>query len=130
MTEFKDFVEDYRRTWEAAIAANDVSPLTRFFHIPYFGVGADGAVALFTNETDIRSFNETRLALFRKDMATRWIFRGCDALTLGAQSAFVMVNWEGQRADGAVARAWRHYYNLARTPTGLKILVSTFSAGS
>jgi restriction system protein len=36
----------------------------------------------------------------------------------------------GGQADGTVARAWRHFYNLARTGSGLKILVSTFSAGS
>jgi len=125
-----DFFERYRLTWEAAIATGDHSALTPFFHLPYLAVGADGGVTLFSNEAEVRAFNRSRLELFTKDKAARWYFRGCDVLTLGTQSAFVTVNWEGCRADGTVARAWRHYYNLARTNAGPRILVSTFSAGS
>ncbi len=130
MADINKFIDDYRATWEKAIASNDVSPLTRFFNIPYLAVGGDGAVMLVSSEADIRSFNQDRLRLFIQDKATRWRFRGCDAMTLGSQGAFATVNWEGHRADGTLARAWRHYYNLVQTPAGLKILVSTFSAGS
>jgi len=130
MDEYTAFVDDYRGAWEKAVGANDIAPLTRFFHVPYLAVGADGAATLVKSTTEVDDFNRVRLALFLKDQATRWRFRGCDAMTLGAQGAFVTVNWEGHRADGSVARAWRHYYNLMRGPSGLKILVSTFSAGS
>ncbi|HEY8267600.1 MAG TPA: hypothetical protein VIG34_02940 [Xanthobacteraceae bacterium] len=130
MTEFKDFLEDYRRTWEAVMNAGDVAPLSRFFHIPYFAVGADGAITLVRGEDEICGFNQTRLDLFRKDKVTRAFSRGCDVLTLGSGSAMIVANWELQRADGTVARVWRHFYNMARTPEGLKILVSTFSPGS
>src|SRR3974390_3216546 len=126
MTEFQEFIDSYRRTWEAPIATNDASSVTRFFNIPYLAVSADGSVSLFTNEVDVRRFNESRLAAFRKGQITRWLFRGCDVLSLGSQSAFLIVNWDGQRADGMTALAWRHYYNLARTSGGFKILVSTF----
>ena len=130
MEEFAGFFEEYRRIWEAAIAAGDASALTPFFHVPYLALGADGAATLSSNEAEIRRFNQSRMDLFIKDRAVRWAFRGCDVLTLGTQSAFVTINWEGYRADGSIARAWRHYYNLARTNAGLKILLSTFSAGS
>jgi hypothetical protein len=130
MSEYSDFLEDYRRTWEGVMNAGDVAPLTRFFHIPYFAVGADGAVSLIRSGDEIRAFNQTRLDLFRKDRATRAFSRGCDVLTLGPGSALIVANWELQSDDGAVARVWRHFYNMARTPEGLKILVSTFSPGS
>jgi hypothetical protein len=128
--EVRDFIEDYRRSWEASIAGSDVSAMTRFFHVPYFAVGADGAVVFNKSEVEIVTFNQTRLAVFQRDRATRWLFRGCDTLALGAKSTLAIVNWEGQHADGTIARAWRHYYNLAHVPDGFKILVSTFSAGS
>jgi hypothetical protein len=51
-------------------------------------------------------------------------------LSLGTASALIVANWELQRADGTVARVWRHYYNMVQTSVGLKILVSTFSPGS
>ncbi len=105
MDNVKDFIDEYRATWEKAVASDDVSPLTRFFHIPYVAVGADGSVALHSSEADVRRFNQSRLELFARDQATRWRFRGCDAMTLGSQSTFVTVNWEGQRADGTTARA-------------------------
>lgn len=130
MTQHKDFLEDYRRTWEAVMNAGDVAPLTRFFYIPYFAVGADGTVTLVKGEAEIHSFNQTRLSQFQKDKATRALSRGCDVLTLGTGSALIIANWELQRADGTVARVWRHFYNMAHTPAGLKILVSTFSPGS
>lgn len=130
MTEVKEFLDDYNRAWQAAIASKDVGLVTRFFHVPYLAVGPDGAVTVSSSEADIRRFNEGRLAQFLKDQAPRWILRGVDGLSLGTQGVFAIVNWEGQRADGTVARAWRHYYNLVRTAGGLKILVSTFSAGS
>lgn len=130
MMDFSDFLEDYRRTWETAIATADVSALTRFFHVSYIAVGPDGGVTVVNGENEIRSFNQKRRELFTQDKTARIVLRGCDALTLGAKSALVTANWENQRADGTVARAWRHFYNLARTEGGLKILVSTFSAGS
>ena len=130
MTEFKDFLEDYRRTWENVMNEGDVAPLTRFFHVPYFAVGPDGSVTLTDSEERIQAFNQSRLELFQSDKATRAFSRGCDVLTLGPGSALIVANWELQRADGTVARVWRHFYNMARTSAGLKILVSTFSPGS
>ncbi len=130
MQDYRAFIEQYRSAWERAVAAKDVAPLTQFFHVPYLAVGGDGLVTLVNGATEIDEFNRIRLDLFLKDQAVQWRFRGCDALTLGEQGAFVTVNWEGRRADGTVARAWRHYYNLVCTDDGLKILVSTFSAGS
>ena len=130
MTQFKDFLEDYRRTWEQVMNAGGVASLTHFFHIPCFAVGADGAVTFLKSDTEIHSFNQTRLELFRRDKANRAFSRGCDVLTLGTGSALIVANWELQRPDGTVARVWRHFYNMAQTPVGLKILVSTFSPGS
>jgi hypothetical protein len=130
MKEYRDFLEDYRSTWEAVMNAADVAPLTRFFHVPYFAVGPDGSVTLTESKEKIVAFNQSRLELFQGDKATRAFSRGCDVLTLGPGSALIVANWELQRADGTVARVWRHFYNMARTPSGLKILVSTFSPGS
>ena len=130
MNQHKDFVEDYRRTWEEVMNVGEVAPLTRFFNIPYFAVGADGAVTLLRSEAEVRSFNQARLDQFQRDKATRAFTRGCDVLSLGTASALIVANWELQRADGTVARIWRHYYNMVQTPVGLKVLVSTFSPGS
>jgi len=130
MSQYREFLEDYRQTWEQVMSAGDVASLTRFFHVPYSAVGADGGVALVKSETEIHSFNQTRLDQFQKDKATRAFSRGCDVLTLGTGSALIVANWELQRADRTVARVWRHFYNMAQTPVGLKILVSTFSPGS
>lgn len=127
MMEIRDFLEDYRRTWESA---TDVTPLGRFVHVPYIAVGADGVATLIASDVEVARFNQTRMDLFRADKIERWYLRGCDPLMLGTQSVLVAVNWEGQRSDGTVARAWRHYYNIVRTADGPKILVSTFSAGS
>ena len=130
MNEFVEFIEDYGRSWAKAIAAKDVSHVRSYFHEPSFSVGPDGSVAAMQDAKGIDEFNRARLAQFLNDDAPLNSFRGCDAMTLGAKSAFVTVNWELSRNDGTVVRAWRHYYNVLRTPEGLKILVSTFSAGS
>lgn len=130
MNQHKDFVEDYRRTWEQVMNVGEVSSLTRFFNIPYFAVGADGTVTLVNSEAEVHSFIQARLDQFQRDKATRALTRGCDVLSLGTASALIVVNWELQRADGTMARVWRHYYNMVQTPVGLKILVSTFSRGS
>lgn len=125
--DIRSFIEDYRGTWERA---TDVAALTRFFNIPYIAIGADSAVALQSTEADIERFNRVRLARFQEAKIVRWHVRGCDPFQLGAGSALVAVNWEAQRADGTVALAWRHYYNIVRTDAGLKIVLSTFSVGS
>jgi hypothetical protein len=130
MNQHKDFVEDYRRTWEHVMKVGEVASLTPFFNIPYFAVGADGTVTSVKSEAEVRSFNQARLDQFQRDKATRAFTRGCDVLSLGTASALIVANWELQRADGTVARVWRHYYNMVQTPVGLKILVSTFSPGS
>ena len=36
-------------------------PLTRFFHVPYFAVGADGSVTQAKSEAEIRTFNQMRV---------------------------------------------------------------------
>ncbi len=130
MNEFVAFIEDYGRSWAKAIAAKDISHVRKFFNEPSFSVGPDGSVTPMTDARVIDEFNRARLAQFLNDDAPLNSFRGCDAMTLGTQSALVSVNWELRRNDGTMVRAWRHYYNVLRTPAGLKILVSTFSAGS
>lgn len=130
MTDFVDFIDDYRRTWEKVIANADVTLLPRFFHVPCMFVGPDGSVTVASNEAELNRFNQGRLEQFTKDKAPDWLVRSCDGLTLGTQGVLVIVNWEGHRSDGTTARAWRQFYSLLRTRDGLKILVSTFSAGS
>lgn len=125
-----DFLEDYRHTWETVMNKGDVAPLTRFFHVPYFAVAPDGTVRVVKSEEEIQAFNQTRLDQFKSDRATRAFSRGCDVLSLGPGSDLIVANWELQRSEGTVARVWRHFYNMARTPAGLRILVSTFSPGS
>ena len=130
MVDFSDFVEDYRREWEKTIATAAVTTLPRLFHLPCMFVGPDGSVTVAFDEAELNRYNQGRLDQFLKDEAPRWLVRSCDGLTVGTQGVMAIVNWEGHRADGTTARAWRHFYSLLRTPSGLKIIVSTFSAGS
>jgi hypothetical protein len=130
VSDFSDFIDDYHRTWEKTIATADVSPLPRFFHLPCMFVGPDGSVTVASDAAELNRFNQGRLEQFLRDEAPNWLVRSCDSLTLGARGMLVMVNWEGHRVDGTTARAWRQFYSLLRTRRGLRILVSTFSAGS
>jgi hypothetical protein len=130
MTDFREFIEDYRGTWEKTIATADVTTLPRFFHLPSMFVGPDRSVTVVSNEAELNRFNQGRLEQFTRDKAPNWVVRGCDGLSLGTEGVLAIVNWEGRRADGTVARAWRHFYSLLRTSSGLRIVVSTFSAGS
>lgn len=130
MNEFVAFIESYGKAWAKAIAGKDVAHVRDFFNAPSFSVGPDGSVTPMMDAKGIDEFNSARLAQFLSDEAPLNSFRGCDAMTLGTQSALVSVNWELRRNDGTMVRAWRHYYNVLRTPVGLRILVSTFSAGS
>jgi hypothetical protein len=67
MNQHKDFVEDYRRTWEQVMNVGEVASLTRFFNIPYFAVGADGTVTLVKSEAEVRSFNQACLDQFQRE---------------------------------------------------------------
>jgi hypothetical protein len=89
MNEFVAFIEDYGRSWAKAIAAKDVSHVRIYFHQPSFSVGPDGSVVPMGDEKAIDEFNSARLAQFLNDDAPLNSFRGCDAMTLGAKSAFV-----------------------------------------
>lgn len=130
MSEFVKFMEDYTRVWEAGIRTSDVTKVAAFYQAPFLSIGPDGSLTLSRNEGEIVEFLRSRLGQFQKDGATHWSFRGCDTLSLGTQAVLLCVNWEGRRADGSLARAWRQYYNVLRTSAGPKIVVSTFSAGS
>lgn len=131
MDDLRKLIEDYRATWEKVMnSKEDVASLNRFFHVPCTMVGADGAVSTFRGPDEIQAFNKSRLDLFKKGGAVKAKLRGSDVVTLGTQCALLSANWELCRADDSVERAWRHYYNMVRTSSGWRVLLSTFAVGS
>ena len=127
----KEFVERYRDSWEQVMnGRSPVASMTEYFNVPCLMVGAEGTLSEYSTAESIQSFNQSRLDAFRAGGATKAKLRGCDVTTLGNHCALAVVNWELCRADGSVERAWRHYYNLLRTPEGWRIALSAFQVGS
>lgn len=131
LNEVRDFIEAYRRTWEAVInGAERVDALAHFFNVPCTMLSAGGVLSHFSDVGQIRAFNQSRLAAFTEGGAAKAVLRGVDISTLGDHAALVLVNWELYRSDGSMERAWRHYYSVVRTEADWKILLSTFQIGS
>jgi hypothetical protein len=129
MKELRTLIERYRATWEKIICeTGDVDEVNQFFHLPCVFVGAEGSVSLFGTVNDISKFHRPRLERFRKGGVKKPKTKAFEAVTLGTRSALVSVSWEQCREDDSIETAWRHSYNVVKTDTGWKILVSTFHA--
>jgi len=129
--ELRTLIERYRATWERIVReTGNVDEVNQFFHLPCIFVGADGSASPFGAPGDISRFHQPRLESFRQGGVKKPKTKDFEAVSLGTHSALVSVTWEQYREDDSMERTWRHSYNVVKTDTGWKILVSTFQAGA
>ena len=120
------FFERYRSTMETM---SDLTELDDFFGLPWMVVSPEGIPACHHTMQDLRNFTRTRFDSFAQDRLVRWKRRSYDAITMGAATTLVSINWEVSQADGPLARAWRHYYMVVKAPEGWKIVMASFQPG-
>lgn len=126
METLEAFYERYRAGMESV---RDLKELDGFFALPWMVITPDGRSFCHHTYEDLRAFTKTRFDSFAADKLTRWVRRSFDAVTLGASTTLVSINWELSRDDGSLRRAWRHYYMTAKTPDGWKIVMASFQPG-
>ena len=131
MREICQFLESYRATWEAVIRGTEqATALSRFFDAMCFMLAVDGTVKSVRSKAEIDEFNEGRLHSFREGRVDQCSFRGIDTISQGPHATLAIVNWELNRSDGSLERAWRHYYTIAHGDGAPRILVSAFQTGA
>lgn len=126
MEPLEDFFERYRKGMEKMA---DLAELDSFFGLPWMVITPDGKTACHHSMEDLRNFTKTRFDSFAQDKLVRWTRRSYDAITIGAATTLVSINWEVSQADGPLTRAWRHYYMVVKTPQTWKIVMASFQPG-
>src|SRR5688572_23945582 len=126
MESLEQFFERYRAGIEKM---TDLAELDTFFGLPWMVITPDGTTSCHHSFEDLRRFTQTRFDSFAEDRLVRWTRRSFDAITLGASTNLVSINWEVAQADGPLSRAWRHYYMVSKLPEGWKIVMASFQPG-
>jgi hypothetical protein len=114
---FDRFVSDFT-SFDGAVIATRYAP-------PYLAVAADGSSRLFSDIDSVANYFQTVLDEYFRRGVRSCRYHSLDVVPIGKQSALASVTWEMLRGDGTVQTSWRESYNMQRTPTGLKVSVST-----
>ena len=131
MDAVRQLIEDYRSCWESVIRGEqNLSALDRFFNVPCFMVSIDGSMKLYTSQSEVTEFNQSRLDAFVGGGVRNASLRAVDVQSQGQHLYLATVNWELTREDGSLERAWRHYYTILAGLPSPTIVVSAFQMGS
>ena len=131
MDAVRQLIEDYRSCWESVIRGEqNLSALDRFFNVPCFMVSIDGSMKLYTSQSEVTEFNQSRLDAFVGGGVRNASLRAVDVQSPGQHLYLATVNWELTREDGSLERAWRHYYTILAGLPSPTIVVSAFQMGS
>ncbi len=131
MDAVRQLIEDYRSCWDGVIRGDlPLSALDRFFNVPCFMVSIDGTMKLYTSQSEVTEFNQTRLDAFLAGNAQNALLRAVDVQSQGDNLSLATVNWELTRSDGSLERAWRHYYTILAGSPAPTIVISAFQLGA
>ena len=93
-------------------------------------VSIDGSMKLYTSQSEVTEFNQSRLDAFVGGGVRNASLRAVDVQSQGQHLYLATVNWELTREDGSLERAWRHYYTILAGLPSPTIVVSAFQMGS
>lgn len=114
---FDRFVSDF--------ASFDGTVIATRYATPYLAIAADGSSRLFSDIESVANYFQDVLDEYFKRGVRLCRYHSLDVVPIGKRSALATVTWEMLRGDGTVQTSWRESYNMQRTPTGLKVVVST-----
>lgn len=131
MDAVRHLIEDYRSCWEHVIRGEQsLSALDGFFNIPCFMVSIDGSMTLYTSQSEVTEFNQSRRDAFVEGHVQNATLRAVDVQSQGQNLHLATVNWELTKADGSLERAWRHYYTILVGTPSPTIVISAFQLGA
>ena len=108
----------------------DGKQIAALYYMPTVTMRGDGSIHCLQSREDLASFFQRVVDTYRKEGYSDGNLMNFEILAIGGLSALATMDWVMRRQDGSVIRKWRQSYNVARTPTGWKILVSTFHVAS
>ncbi len=120
--EIRGFFEEYAEAFDS-IDGNCIAAL---YHMPTVTMRGDGSIHCLQSREELARFFQGVADTYYKDGYRSGRFKDLQVTPIGERSALATMDWELQRADGSVIRAWRQSYNVVRVGNGWQILVSTF----
>ena len=120
--EIQDFFEGYAKAFDS-IDGNRIAAL---YHMPTVTMRGDASIHCLQSREELARFFQGVADTYYKDGYRSGRFQNFQVVPIGERSALATMDWELQRGDGSVIRAWRQSYNVVRVGDGWQILVSTF----
>ena len=121
-SEVRAFFDEYNE----AFASIDGQRIAGLYHVPTITMRGDGSIHCLQSRDELARFFQGVGDTYQKDGYSTGLFSNLQVSPIGGQSALATMDWELLRRDGSLIRKWRQSYNLAKTASGWKILVSTF----
>jgi hypothetical protein len=108
--ELGTFFERYNE----AFASIDGKRIAVLYHAPTLTMRADGSIHCLQTQDELARFFQGVAETYRDEGYRKGRFKNLQIVPLGGRSALATMDWELQRSDGSVIRAWRQSYNVVR----------------
>lgn len=117
-------IESFFIRYRDAFNQLDGDAVADLWHVPC-GITDDRVVTWWSEDAPMRANHQALCAVYAAADYAHADFEIVHAHAMGANDAFVHIDWALQRHDGSLLQRFRTGYNLRRTPAGLKVLLAT-----
>jgi hypothetical protein len=117
-------IETFFTHYRDAFNRLDGDAVADLWHVPS-GITDGRAVTWWSEDAPMRNNHRALCAVYAAADYARADFEILHAHAMGADDAFVHVDWTLQRHDGTLLQRFGTGYNLRRTPAGPKVLLAT-----
>ena len=123
--EAKLFFERYREVFNRL----DGHAVADCWHVPSSiadsrGAGGEPRVTVYADDAALRANMHALCEVYRHNGFEACEFTLVEHVPLGTQHAFTLVHWILKRADGSCLQSFHTGYQLARTATGVRVLMA------
>ncbi len=112
----------------AAFNSNSGAQIATCYAAPCLILRADGSLHGLSSSPEIAKFFQTRVEQLHSEGCRDWRYTNLEVVPIDRRCVLAVMDWEPLRADGTALGKWRQTYQLLRTESGLRFMVSTVHA--
>ncbi len=117
-------IEVFFNAYRDAFNRLDGDAVADLWHLPC-GITDGREVTWWSDDAPMRANHRALCAVYAAADYARADFKILHSHAMGADDAFVHIDWALQRHDGTLLQRFGTGYNLRRTPAGPKVLLAT-----
>lgn len=112
----------------AAFNSKSGARIAQCYVAPCLILRADGSLLALSSSAEIAKFFQARVEQLHSEGCRDWRYTNLEVGAIDRRCVRAAMDWEPLRADGTALAQWRQTYQLLKTESGLRFMVSTVHA--